>query len=83
MFELTWQEFSRRPHIAKLPIHEQTQQFMWEQQRHEMLLEYITSTHIGDGVTGTTARGNSTVEIETLGVNGYVENGYIGQYFEL
>lgn len=47
MFELTWQEFSRRPHIAKLPLAEQTRQFMWEQQRHAMLMEYVSSAASG------------------------------------
>ena len=44
MFELTWQEFSTRPHIAKLALHEQIKQFHWEQQRHQLMLEYISST---------------------------------------
>jgi hypothetical protein len=83
MFDLTWQEFSRRPHIAKLPLSEQTRQFHWEQQRHQMLMEYVSSTASGVGGSSGAGGGNSTVEIETLGVNGVVENGYIGQYFEL
>jgi hypothetical protein len=83
MFDLTWQEFSRRPHISKLPMHEQTRQFHWEYQRHQMLMEYVSSAASGVGGSSGAGGGNSTVEIETLGVNGYVDNGYIGQYFEL
>jgi hypothetical protein len=82
MFELTWQEFSRRPHISKLPLNEQVRQFQWEQQRHQLMLEYVSSAASGVGGSGA-GGGNSTVEIETLGVNGYVQNGYIGEYFEL
>jgi hypothetical protein len=82
MFDLTWQEFSRRPHIAKLPLSEQTRQFHWEQQRHQMLMEYISSAASGPGASGA-GGGNSTIQIESLGFNGYVEDGYIGEYFEL
>jgi|DEB0MinimDraft_10_1074344.scaffolds.fasta_scaffold11963_5 hypothetical protein len=82
MFELTWQEFSRRPHIAKLPLSEQTRQFYWEQQRHQMLMEYVSSAASGVGGSGA-GGGNSTVAIETIGINGYVEDGYIGEYFEI
>ena len=82
MFELTWQEFSRRPHIAKLPLAEQTRQFYWEQQRHQMLMEYVSSAASGVGGSGA-GGGNSTVAIETIGINGYVEDGYIGEYFEI
>ena len=42
MFELTWQEFSRRSHISKLPLNEQVRQFQWEQQRHQLMLEYVS-----------------------------------------
>ena len=83
MFDLTWQEFSRRPHISKLPLSEQTRQFHWEYQRHQMLMEYVSSAASGVGGSSGAGGGNSTVEIETLGVNGVVDNGYIGQYFEL
>ena len=30
---ITWQEFSRRPEIKSLPLHEQKKQFLWENQR--------------------------------------------------
>lgn len=83
MFELNWQEFSRRPHISKLTMNEQVRQFQWEQQRHEMLMEYVSSAASGVGGSSGAGGGNSTVEIENLGVNDYVDNGYIGGYFEL
>lgn len=85
MFELTWQEFSRRPHIIRLPIHEQKQQFFWEQQRHQMLMEYISSAASGVGGSGA-GGGNSTVvqaiqANQDQSVNNYVENNYIDNYF--
>lgn len=61
MFDLTWQEFSRRPHIAKLPLSEQTRQFHWEQQRHQMLMEYVSSAASGVGGSSGAGGGNSTV----------------------
>jgi len=86
MFELTWQEFSRRPHISKLPLHEQVRQFQWEQQRQEMLMEYVSFSSSGAGVSGA-GGGNSTV-VQAIqanlnqSVNSYVENDYIDNYFE-
>ena len=82
MFELSWQEFSRRPQIARLPMHEQIRQFQWEQQRYQLMLEYVSSAASAAGSSGA-GGGNSTVAIETIGVNGYVEDGYIGEYFEI
>jgi hypothetical protein len=86
MFELTWQEFSRRPHIAKLPLSEQTREFHWEQHRHQMLMEYISSAASGTGGPGA-GGGNSTVvqaiqAQQDQSVNAYVENGYVDNYFE-
>jgi hypothetical protein len=81
MFELNWQEFSRRPNIARLPLHEQMRQFQWEHQRYEMLMEYVSSAASGVGGSSGAGGGNSTVEIEILGVNGYIENDYISNYF--
>ena len=86
MFDLTWQEFSRRPHIAKLPVSEQTRQFQWERQRHQMLMEYVSSAASGVGGSGA-GGGNSTVvqaiqANQDQSVNAYVENGYIDNYFE-
>lgn len=87
MFELNWQEFSRRPHIARLPIHEQIRQFQWEQQRYEMLMEYVSSAASGVGGSSGAGGGNSTVvqQIQAnqdQSINSYVENDYIDNYFE-
>ena len=85
MFELTWQEFSRRPQIARLPIHEQMRQFQWEQQRYQLMLEYVSSAASGVGGSGA-GGGNSTVvqaiQNQDQSVNSYVENDYIDNYFE-
>ena len=87
MFELNWQEFSRRPHIARLPIHEQIRQFQWEQQRYEMLMEYVSSAASGVGGSSGAGGGNSTVvqQIQAnldQSINSYVENDYVENYFE-
>lgn len=86
MFELTWQEFSRRPHIAKLPLAEQTRQFMWEQQRHAMLMEYVSSAASGVGGSSGAGGGNSFVvqQIQAMQdntINNYVANDYVENYF--
>jgi hypothetical protein len=88
MFELTWQEFSRRPHIARLPMHEQVRQFHWELQRHEMLMEYVSSAASGVGGSGA-GGGNAMVVLaiqqaqqQDPSANSYVENDYIDNYFE-
>jgi len=86
MFELTWQEFSRRPHISKLPLNEQVRQFQWEQQRHQLMLEYVSSAASGVGGSGA-GGGNSTV-VQAIqanldpSTNSYVEDDYIDNYFE-
>jgi hypothetical protein len=85
MFELTWQEFSRRPQIARLPIHEQVRQFQWEQQRYQLMLEYVSSAASGVGGSGA-GGGNSTVvqviQNQDQSVNSYVVDDYIDNYFE-
>jgi len=85
MFELTWQEFSRRPQIARLPIHEQMRQFQWEQQRYQLMLEYVSSAASGVGGSGA-GGGNSTVvqviQNQDQSVNSYVVDDYIDNYFE-
>jgi hypothetical protein len=85
MFELTWQEFSRRSQIARLPIHEQIRQFQWEQQRYQLMLEYVSNASSGAGGTGT-GGGNSTVvqviQNQDRSVNSYVVDDYIDNYFE-
>jgi hypothetical protein len=86
MFELSWQEFSRRSNISRLPMHEQIRQFQWEQQRHQLMLEYVSSAASGVGGSGA-GGGNSTV-VQTIqanqdqSINSYVENDYIDNYFE-
>lgn len=89
MFELTWQEFSRRPQIARLPMHEQMRQFQWEQQRYQLMLEYVSSA-VGSGPSSGAGGGNSTVvqaiqgnqQTQDPSENSYVENDYIDNYFE-
>jgi hypothetical protein len=88
MFELNWQEFSRRPNIARLPMHEQMRQFQLEQYRHEMLIEYITSAATGVGGTGA-GGGNSFVvqqiqanQTQDASQNSYVVDDYVDNYFE-
>jgi hypothetical protein len=89
MFELSWQEFSRRPQIARLPIHEQVRQFQWEQQRYQLMLEYVSSAASGVGGSGA-GGGNSTVvqaiqanqQTTDPSENSYVVNNYIDDYFE-
>jgi len=85
MFQLTWQEFSRRPHIARLPLHEQVRQFQWELQRHELLIEYVSSAAAAAG-SGGAGGGNGTVvqaiqAQQDQSINSYVENDYIDNYF--
>lgn len=89
MFELNWQEFSRRPNIARLPMHEQVRQFQWEQQRHEMLMEYVTSAASGGGGSSGAGGGNSFViqqiqanQTQDASQNSYVVDDYVDNYFE-
>ena len=83
MFQLNWQEFSRRPHIAKLPLHEQVRQFHWEQQRYNMLLEYVANSSISSAAAaGAGAGGGGGKSQQDASANNYVENNYIDNYFE-
>lgn len=89
MFELNWQEFSRRPHIARLPLHEQVRQFQMEQYRYEMLMEYVSSAASGVGGSSGAGGGNSTVvqqiqanQTQDASQNSYVVNDYVDNYFE-
>ena len=90
MFELSWQEFSRRPNIARLPLHEQMRQFQLEQYRHEMLMDYVSSAASGVGGSSGAGGGNSTVvqaiqankQTTDPSENSYVVNDYIDDYFE-
>ena len=73
MFQLTWQEFSRKPYIAKLPLHEQVRQFNFEQQRHMMVMASLDG--YGTGAGGLPPTDNDTI-------NSFVEDDYINDYFE-
>ena len=51
----TWQEFSRRPEIKSLPLHEQKKQFLWENQRRaeeNWFLEMQVAGANGNGFSG-------------------------------
>jgi hypothetical protein len=50
MFQLVWQEFSRRPNISKLPINEQIRQFQLEQFRYQQYMQYVSQTMVNSGV---------------------------------
>ena len=52
---ITWQEFSRRPEIKSLPLHEQKKQFLWENQRRaeeNWFLEMQVAGASGNGFSG-------------------------------
>jgi hypothetical protein len=52
---ITWQEFSRRPEIKALPLHEQKKQFLWENQRRaeeNWFLEMQVAGASGNGFSG-------------------------------
>ena len=52
---ITWQEFSRRPEIKSLPLHEQKKQFLWENQRRaeeNWFLEMQVAGANGNGFSG-------------------------------
>jgi hypothetical protein len=58
MFQLTWQSFSRQPHIASLPISQQTKLYRLEEQRYPARLEYYAQMFVqGGGDSG----GQSTI----------------------
>jgi len=81
MFQLNWQEFSRRPHIAKLPLHEQVRQFHWEQQRYNMMLEYVANSSISSAAAAAGSGGGAKSQ-QDASANNYIENNYIDNYFE-
>jgi hypothetical protein len=73
MFELSWQQFSRQPGIAKLPINEQIRQFQFAQQRIIQQQQYIANTMVAGS-------GPTTVDPS---INLYVDGDYIEpDYFE-
>jgi hypothetical protein len=82
MFELTWQEFSRRPHIARLPLNEQVRQFQWEQQRQQILMEYVINNSVPTTATGYGSGGGVSLTTNDPSLNSFVENDYIDDYFE-
>jgi len=56
MFQFTWQAFSNQPHIARLPINEQTRLYRLEEQRYRERIEYYSRMFVhggGDSGVGT------------------------------
>ncbi len=49
MFQLTWQSFSRQPHITRLPMNEQTRLYRLEEQRYLERLEYYSRMFVHGG----------------------------------
>lgn len=82
MVELTWQEFSRRPHIVKLPMNEQVRQFQQEQQRYQLMMEYVITTSVAISAAAGAAAGGGAGLPTDPSLNNYVENDYIDNYFE-
>jgi hypothetical protein len=78
MFQLTWQEFSRRPNISKLPLNEQTRQFQLEQFRYQQYMQYVSQTMVNSGV-GTGGGKSQTTDASS---NSFVDNDYVDNYFE-
>lgn len=61
---LTWQEFSKLPGIASLPLHEQKRQFIWENQQRMQRDWFVMNTAVGGpgssasgGASGTSGAG--------------------------
>ena len=44
---LTWQEFSKLPAIASLPLHEQKRRFIWENQQRMQRDWFVMNTAVG------------------------------------
>lgn len=74
MFELSWQQFSRQPGIAKLPINEQIRQFQFAQQRFAQQQQYIMNTMVVAG-------GGGAANVDPS-FNEFVDDDYIDDYFE-
>ena len=73
MFEVSWQQFSRQPGIAKLPINEQIRQFQFAQQRFAQQQQYIMNTMVA---------GSGPAAIDQS-INSYIDSDYIEpDYFE-
>ena len=61
---LTWQEFSKLPAIASLPLHEQKRRFIWENQQRMQRDWFVMNTVVGGpgssasgGASGTSGAG--------------------------
>ena len=56
MAQITWQEFSRRSEIKKLPLSEQKKRFIWENQQR-MQRDYFLETELVAGPSGASTSG--------------------------
>ena len=56
MAQITWQEFSQKPEIKKLPLSEQKKRFIWENQQR-MQRDYFLETELVAGPTGASTSG--------------------------
>ena len=57
---ITWQEFSRRPEIKSLPLHEQKKQFLWENQRRTEENWFLEARLMNGGGGGGGFAGNAS-----------------------
>ena len=57
---ITWQEFSRRPEIKSLPLHEQKKQFLWENQRRAEENWFLEAQLMNGGGGGGGFAGNAS-----------------------
>ena len=96
---VNWRDFSRRPEIARLPMHEQKRLYRLELDRTNRLLEYLhileqqtmdrPAVAIPNGwmtVPGRSGMGSvaGTGHVDpTSDINDYVVKDYIDNYFEL
>jgi hypothetical protein len=78
MFELTWQEFSRRGNIKKLPMHEQIRQFQFAQQQFEIQQRYIMNNVSMNGQSYGGYKPNSDNNNNSL----YLVDDYVDDYVE-
>jgi hypothetical protein len=79
MFELTWQEFSRRGNIKKLPIHEQIRQFQFAQQQFEMQQRHIMNSVSINGQSYGGYKSNTDTNTSTTS---YLVDDYVDDYVE-
>ena len=64
MFQFTWQLFVKQPHIAKLPLHEQTRLYRLEEQRQRDRMEYY---HRMFGSLGSAPAGDTSFSVSVGG----------------